>query len=155
MSDVPTPQEYLGPSGIIRNSVWLTNEDIDHDKDTLVTIETVHIRKDVKFAEGRKRDVAVSLKFAGKKRELLVNATIKKVLDGLAGSTKCADWKGMQVLLYVVDGVRRGDGTTGKAVRVRAKRVGKQQAKAPQAEAPSSTDGDAEYREIMGTGGGA
>ena len=155
MSDVPPPKEYLGPSGVIRNSIWLTSEDIPNDKDTPVTIEKVNMRRQVKFAGGRARDVAVSLKFVGKDRELLVNATAKKVLNALANSNLCGAWKGMNILLYVDPNIRRADGTSGPAIRLRARKAPQGPPPAVQAEAPSSTDGDAEYREIMGAGGGA
>ena len=121
MSDVPKGEVYRGPPGIARDSTWLTNEDLPHDKDTLVTIEAIVIRRNLKFQGGRDKAVGLSAKFAGKGRELLLNAGHRKVLAALYGPNT-GDWFGRQVALFVEQDVRRPDGTTGPAVRIRPKR---------------------------------
>ena len=131
MSDVTAGTEYRGPSGIARDSVWLTNEDLPHDRDTPVTIEAVVRRNNVVFLEGRKKPVALSLRFVGKQRELLLNATHRGTLATLFGSTNCAEWFGKQILLHVVQNVRRPDGSKGPAVRIRARRVDQGAVEAP------------------------
>jgi hypothetical protein len=83
----------------------------------------------VKFQGGRTKKVYLSLKFAGRVRELGLNATNRKVLAMLAGSTNTASWFGMTVALFVEQNVRYPDGTSGPAVRIRAKRI--EQSKAP------------------------
>lgn len=123
MSDVPGGMEYRGPSGIARESTWLTNEDIPHDRDTEVTIESVTLRRDLQMQGGRPKKVALSLKFVGKQRELMLNATNRKTLAALAKTNECAAWFGMRVALFVEQDVRRPDGTRGPAVRIRAKRL--------------------------------
>lgn len=121
MSDVPAGQVYRGPPGIARDSTWLTNEDLPHDKDTVLTIDAVLIRKNLKFQGGRDKPVGLSLKFKERQRELLLNAGHRKVLMSLYGPTT-GDWFARQVALFVEQDVRRPDGTTGPAVRIRAKR---------------------------------
>lgn len=138
MSDVPKGEVYRGPPGIARDSTWLTNEDLPHDKDTLVTIEAIVIRRNLKFQGGRDKAVGLSAKFKGKGRELLLNAGHRKVLAALYGPNT-GDWFGRDVALFVEQDVRRPDGTTGPAVRIRPKRfetpVAKTTAPAPSAPA--------------------
>ena len=142
--DLPKGQEYKGPSGIARESCWLTNEDIPHDRDVTVTIESVVLRRGVKFQGGRTKDVSLSLKFVGKQRELALNATNRKVLAALYGPNT-GDWFSRKVALYVEQDVRRPDGTTGPAVRIRPKRfetpVGATAAPAAAPSAPPADDG--------------
>jgi len=123
MSEVPAGNEYRGPMRVASESIWLTNEDLPHDRDTPVTIATVVRRDNVTMQEGRKKAVAISLRFVGKQRELMLNATNRKTLALLFESTNCADWFGKRILLHVVQGVRRPDGTVGPAVRIRPRRV--------------------------------
>ena len=137
---IPPGQKYAGPSGIARESNWLTNEDIPHDRDTLVTIETVVLRRNLTMDQGRKKDIALSLKFEGKQRELMLNATNRKTLAALFRSNQCEAWWGKRVLLYVEQGVRRPDGTNGPAVRIRAKRVEQDEAPAPTADVDEYAD---------------
>lgn len=122
-NDVPNGVDYRGPSGIARDSLWLTNEDVPHDRDTVVQIEAVVLRKGVKFQGGRTKANNLSLRFVGKSRELALNATNRKTLAALFQSNNTAEWFGKRIALYVEQGVRRPDGTTGPAVRIRAKRI--------------------------------
>lgn len=155
MSDIPEGQLYKGPSGIARDSTWLTNEDLPHDRDTVVTIESVVIRRDLKMQGGRPKPVALSLKFVGKTRELMLNATHRKTLSMLFGSPSCEAWFGRTVALFVEQGVRRPDGTNGPAVRIRNKHPKVETKPKPSAATePESTGGDAAadaaYNEIVG-----
>jgi len=129
------PVEYRGSTGAMRDSLWLTNEDIPHDADTIVTIEKVNLRRAYKFKGGSSKAAkdTFSLVFKGKKRELRVNATIRKTLNALSGGTTSDKWYGMTVALFVQQDVGRPDGTIGPAVRVRAKRI------QPPQKAPGST----------------
>lgn len=122
MPDIPNGEVYKGPCGIGRDSPWLTNEDIPHDRDVTATIEKVVVRRNLAMQGGREKRVALSLAFVGKDRELMLNATNRKVLAGLFGANT-GDWFGKKVVLYVEQDVRRPDGTRGPAVRIRAKRV--------------------------------
>lgn len=146
-NDVPVGEVYKGPPGIARDSTWLTNEDLPHDRDTVVTIEAILIRRKLKFQGGRDKAVGLSAKFKGKQRELLLNAGHRKVLALLYGPNT-GDWFGRDVALFVEQDVRRPDGTTGPAVRIRAKRfetpVGAPAATKPDApaDAPTGPDSD-------------
>lgn len=122
MADVPNGEVYKGPCGIGRDSPWLTNEDIPHDRDVTATIEKVVVRRNLAMQGGREKRVALSLAFVGKDRELMLNATNRKVLAALFGANT-GEWFGKRVYLYVEQDVRRPDGTRGPAVRIRAKRV--------------------------------
>ena len=121
--DKPEGKEYGGPSGIARESTWLTNEDLAHDRDSLVEIASVIHYQNLKMQGGREKRNALALRFVGKSRELLLNATNRKTLASLFGTNQCAEWYGKRVLLFVEQDVRRPDGTRGPAVRIRAKRV--------------------------------
>ena len=119
----PTTQsegkEYSGPGGIIRDSVWLTNEDIPHTKDTIVTIEKVLRFESVVFGNQHKAGKTLALTFVGASRMLRVNATMKRGLNRLGGDNSCACWKGLRISLYVKQNVRYADGTYGPAIRMR------------------------------------
>lgn len=121
MPDTPEGTIYKGPSGVARDSTWLTSEDLPHDRDVVVTIESVVRRDNVTFQQGRKKPVTLALKFAGRERQLLTNATHRKVLNMLFG-TPCAKWFGQRVALYVQQNVRRPDGSEGPAVRIRTEK---------------------------------
>lgn len=116
------PEVYRGPCGIARESLWLTQEDLPHDKDTVVTIEAIHRRNNVEFTNETKK-VAVSAKFKGAARELLLNATHRNVLTKLSGSASCGSWFGMTIALFVDPDAKLFGGKTGPAVRIRAKRL--------------------------------
>jgi hypothetical protein len=128
--DVPDGEVYKGPCGIGRDSPWLTNEDLPHDRDVVVQIEKVVLRRNLKMQGGRDKAVGLSLKFAGRGRELLLNSTNRKVLSALFGPST-GEWFGKSVALYVEQDVRRPDGTRGPAVRIRAKRVDAPKGAAP------------------------
>jgi len=130
--DVPNGEVYKGPCGIGRDSPWLTNEDLPHDRDVVAQIESVVLRKNLKMQGGRDKPVGLSLRFVGKERELLLNATNRRVLAALFGANTGA-WFKQHVALYVEQDVRRPDGTRGPAVRIRAKRV-----EAPKSAAPAT-----------------
>lgn len=149
MSAEDAPVDYKGSTGAMRDSLWLTNEDIPHDVDTIVTIEKVNLRRGYKFKGGSSKAAkdTFSLVFKGKKRELRVNATIRKTLNALSGGTTADKWYGMTVALFVQQDVGRPDGTVGPAVRIRAKRIQPQQ-KAPGSTQVAPPDQEAPQEEI-------
>lgn len=141
--DTPQGQDYHGPSGIARESRWLTNEDVPHDKDTMVEIAAVILYRTLTMQGGREKKNALSLRFVGKGRELLLNATNRKTLATLFQTNECRQWYGKRVLLFVEQDVRRPDGTRGPAVRIRAKRVEQAEpANPPEDERVVGGDGD-------------
>jgi len=119
--DKPAPvgKEYAGPSGIGRDSIWLTAEDLVEGRDVSAEIASVVLYPEVTFEAGRKKTNCIGIKFVGKERVLLLNATNRKTLNRAFGNiTKL--WKGQLITLYVAD-VQFG-GETVKAVRIRAQK---------------------------------
>lgn len=121
MSEKIDPGEvYKGPCGILKDSNWLTAETLPTDKDTIVQIEAVVRRKEVKFKNETKQNYG-SLRFAGAARELGLNSTHIRVLSALFGPDTSA-WFGQWIALYVDPNVS-AFGRTVPAVRIRAKKV--------------------------------
>lgn len=111
---------YVGPAGILKDSNWLNAESLPPDRDTVVQIEAVVRRKEVKFKNETKRGYG-SLRFTGKEKELGLNATHIHVLCALFGSN-CGDWRGKWIALYV-DPEVSAFGRTVSAVRIRPRKV--------------------------------
>jgi hypothetical protein len=111
------PVPYGGPSGIGRDSVWLTAEDLPDEKDITLEIEEVLDRQNVTFEGGRKKPHVLTLKFARFQRELGLNATNRRSLNRLYGKIT-ANWRGKRVTLYVDNNVRFGRETV-SGVRIR------------------------------------
>lgn len=110
---------YRGPCGVLRDSAWLSAETIPANKDTIVQIEAVVRRKEVKFKNETKHSYG-SLRFKGATRELGLNSTHLKVLSALFGSDTGA-WFDQWISLYVDPDVN-AFGRTVSAVRIRAKK---------------------------------
>lgn len=130
---------YVGPAGILKDSNWLNAESLPPDRDTVVQIEAVVRRKLVKFKNEEKRGYG-SLRFAGKDKELGLNATHIHTLCQLFGANT-GDWRGKYIALYVDPDVQ-AFGRTVSAVRIRARKVEppKKGATAP-SEAPADEPG--------------
>lgn len=111
---------YKGPCGVLKDSNWLSAETIPADRDTIVQIEAVVRRREVKFKNETKQGYG-SLKFKGKDKELGLNSTHIKVLKALFGPDT-AGWFGKTVALYVDPDVS-AFGQIVSAVRIRAKKV--------------------------------
>ena len=101
----------------MRDSTWLAAEDIEGLGDITLTIEKVHIRKNVEFEFGRKTPVVYSLKFKGKSRELIMNTSKRNVIQDLYGVGTDA-WVGKDVTLYVDDRIKLA-GKMVKGIRIR------------------------------------
>lgn len=112
------PEEYIGPSGVMkRPSRWLSAEDLEGWGDVEVEIECVFRHGEVEFDQGRTERNVFSVKFVGKDKQLVLNATNRKSLAAKFG-TNTADWKGHKIVLFVQDGVRFGSSKV-KGVRIR------------------------------------
>lgn len=111
---------YRGPCGILKDSAWLSSETIPADRDSIVEIEAVIRRREVKFKNETKKGYG-SLRFKGKDRELGLCATHITVLKALFGADT-AGWYGQKIALYVDHDVM-AFGRKVSAVRIRAKRV--------------------------------
>jgi len=121
-------EAYRGPCGVLKDSNWLSSETIPHDRDTVVEIEAVIRRREVKFKSETKKGYG-SLRFKGKEKELGLNATHIKVLHALFGNDT-GGWFGQRIALYVDHDVM-SFGQKVSAVRIRAKKVGAQAVTAP------------------------
>ena len=111
---------YKGPCGVLKDSNWLSAESLPADRDTVVQIEAVVRRREVKFKNETKHSYG-SLKFKGASKELGLNATHIKVLKALFGSDT-SKWFGQWIALYVDPDVS-AFGQIVSAVRIRAKKV--------------------------------
>jgi hypothetical protein len=113
-----TTESFTGRTSLMRTSPWLAVEDIDGLGDVQVTIEEVFKHRDAVMQDGRKMPVVYSLKFAGKEKQMVLNATNRKALAA-AFTTDTKVWRGKTVTLYVKDGVRNPAGGTTKGIRIR------------------------------------
>lgn len=115
---------FKGPCGVLSESPWLTAETLPPNRDTVVTIEAVIRRANVTFERGGRTEKKTgygSLRFAGKDRELGLNATNRKILSALFGADTSA-WYGKKIALYVDPNVS-AFGQVVPAVRIRARRI--------------------------------
>jgi hypothetical protein len=117
-------EEYTGLVSGMKTSPWLASEDLDGLGDVPATIEAVYKHTKVKMKAGRVVDTLYSIKFAGKEREMVCNATNRKTLAGAYGA-KVQNWHGKRVLLYVASGIKNPEG--GAPVKGLRIRIPKQQ----------------------------
>jgi hypothetical protein len=96
----PIGKEYAGPSGIAHDSAWLTAEELTKGKDQKVVVEKVLFYDEIEFEMGRKEKNKLALKFRGKDKELVLNATNRKVMVRMHGNVT-TNWKGKEVALFV------------------------------------------------------
>lgn len=122
-------ETYRGPCGILKDSNWLSAETIPHDKDTLVEIEAVVRRREVRFKNETKKSYG-SLRFKGRDRELGLNATHIRVLKALFGP-ETGSWFGKKIALYVDPHVE-AFGKVVPAVRIRPKDINGKETEAAQ-----------------------
>lgn len=105
MSDIPVGQAYDGPSGVGRDSIWLTHEDLIPGKDQVVTIHRVVKFDEVTFEGGIKRKNYLGLEFKDAHgrvlgRTLGLNATNRRTLVTAFGNMT-GKWVGSSITLYV------------------------------------------------------
>lgn len=111
---------YRGPCGVLKDSQWLSAETLPADRDTVVQIDAVIRRREVKFKSETKKGYG-SLRFVGRERELGLNATHIKVLKALFGPDT-GGWEKKYIALYVDPDVS-AFGQIVSAVRIRAKKI--------------------------------
>lgn len=101
MSEALKGEVYIGPSGGLKKpSDWLASEDLPLDRDVEVEIEDVFLHKNVTFEAGRKEPKVAALKFAGKEKQMILNATNRKrMVKMFASDTKL--WRKQKIKLYV------------------------------------------------------
>jgi len=110
--------QYSGPSGIARDSKWLTKEDLPA-RDTVVTIESTPHLVGVMFQGKRRSPHTVALKFAGSDKLLRTAKVHRDTLAALSGSSECGAWHGLRISLYVDPTVTFGGRVVG-GVRIRS-----------------------------------
>ena len=111
--------EYTGNVSGMRVSPWLASEDLEGMGDVPATIEAVYKHADVTMQDGRKLKIMFALQFAGKDKQMVVNATNRKTLAGAFGAN-VKKWHGKHVLIYVASGVKNpAGGAPVKGLRIR------------------------------------
>lgn len=104
------------------DSPWLASEDILDLGDVEVEIEAVYKHRDAVFDDGRTATV-FAVKFKGKQKQLVLNATNRKTLLALFATSKVTEWLGKKITLYVDRNVRKPGGRAGETtcgIRIRS-----------------------------------
>lgn len=138
----PNGSNFDGSAAEMRDSPWLSAEDLmpAPGQKANVVIERVMKYNNVEFDKGRKKKEVYTLHFAGKQRELVLNATNRKSLVALFG-VRAADWKGQAIQIYVTTTqlagnqvpcirIREADQPTPRQVQVGTKSVEQLEAEA-------------------------
>lgn len=98
------------------DNIWLAAEDLDGRGDVPVTILEVKYNEQIEFEQGRKEN-KYSIKFKEAKKELILNATNRRMLVGLFGGMT-EKWIGKKITLYIKDGIKAFGGVT-RGVRIK------------------------------------
>lgn len=120
--EAPNGKKYEGPSGIGRDSVWLTAEDLVEGRDVSAKIEAVMLYPEVTFEAGRTKKNVIGLTFVGKERVLGLNATNRKTMNTMFGNVT-KGWPGQEVTLYIVDTTMKNEPVKGVRIRNKGSRV--------------------------------
>lgn len=118
--NVAKGKPYDGSPSIARDSQWLGAEDLEKGRDQKVKVQAVMLYHNVelmgdKGPQSVKKNM-ITLKFANKERELIVNRTIAKVMQNMFG-LKTGTWVGKEITLFVTQ--CQAWGKTVDCVRVR------------------------------------
>lgn len=100
----------------MRNSPFLASEDIEGLGEVEVVIEGVYKISDAAVQDGRKIDEGYTLKFKGKDKMMVLNATNMKTLSRAFGSST-QNWLDKSVRLFIQDGIRKPGGRSGETTR--------------------------------------
>lgn len=102
----PVGEPYTGPSGGLKKpSDWLASEDLPPGAEVAVEVEDVRLFRDVKFEGGRTEPKVAALKFTGKEKMMILNATNRKrMVKMFTADTK--QWRKQKVTLYVDPAVK-------------------------------------------------
>lgn len=103
-NELPAMTAFEGLSGQLKDSRFLSADDLPRGQDIEVEIEEVYKAEnfDMFKAAGKKERVAVAgfLKFKGKSKLYKLSETNRKTLDRLFGN-RAKEWKGKKVLIFV------------------------------------------------------
>ena len=119
-------EEYTGSVSDMSNSEYLASSDIEGLGDVQVEIEKILRLTNVKIDGVKTEAEKFALKFKGKDKKMILNATNRKTLSKMF-SAKVTEWKGQKVKLYVEHGVRNpkgGEKVSGLRIKLETKRLG-------------------------------
>jgi hypothetical protein len=113
---------FTGSVTAMKNTPWLSSEDLMGKDEPTLIIDGVFVHEDVVLDGGRKESRLYSIAFQKTKKQMILNATNRKVLSGNYGAD-VRNWIGKPVTLYVESGVKkpngkRGETTTGLRFKV-------------------------------------
>ena len=100
MAEMPVGKPFYGNSGLLRDSIWLSWEDLPEGRDVEVEIEKVMEYENVEFEQGRVKPILGGVHFVGRKRILGLNSTNRKTLAKMFGSS-AKGWIGKKIALFV------------------------------------------------------
>jgi hypothetical protein len=119
-------EAFSGTVSQMRASPWLASEDLEGMGEVKATIEAVYKHTDVPMQDGRREKVLYSVKFAGKDKQMVLNATNRKALSHAYGA-RVSEWHGKTCTLFVQDGIRKPGGKSGetcKGLRIKVEQKG-------------------------------
>lgn len=131
MDKKPVGETYTGPSGGLKKpSDWLASEDIPVGQDVEVEIEDVLKFLNVAFEAGRVEPKLGALKFVGKDKLMILNATNRKrLMKAYTSDTKL--WRKKKIKIFVDMQCKQVGGGKGPGLRIRIEETG-----APEPENP-------------------
>ena len=115
-------EPYTGKVSGMKTSPWLASEDLLGVGTVKMEIESINRNEDIDMEGGRKEALLFSIKFKGVPKQMILNATNRRMLSAAFGADTKA-WISKSVELYVQDGIRKpgkGGGTT-TGLRIAAK----------------------------------
>ena len=113
----PKGEVFEGHSGQMKESPWLSSEDILDAGDVPVKIVRCHKYQNVAFDAGRTEPTVYALEFEGKSKQLVLNSVNRKTLVAKF-STDVRKWADQEVVLWVDRKVRFA-GRTVNGIRIR------------------------------------
>ena len=93
-------QKFTGRASEMKKSDWLAVEDIEDIAPVSMTIKCVYLHHNVEFEKGRKEPKVYSLAFESAHKQLVLNASNRKVLQKAFGND-AKKWTGKPVSLTV------------------------------------------------------
>jgi len=100
-----TQKQFSGKVSEMRDSPWLSSEDLEDASSTgyieaTVTIERVMEITDAQFKGGRSKKKCYAIQFVGKTRMLVLNGVNRETLKEMFGR-RATDWIGQRIVLHV------------------------------------------------------
>jgi hypothetical protein len=114
----PEGVSFTGLSGALRESPWLASEDLMGLGDVQCEIEDVLLYKEVKFEAGRAENNVPALRFKGRSKKLVLNATNRRACVAMFGA-RTQDWRGKTVTIHVDMNCKQVGGGRGPGLRIK------------------------------------